>query len=175
MFYKHFLFESILQIWKRNLVWLFTIMSSRSSLSFVVIDQLLTELWPLDLVIFLGQVLGQTLFCMYTYLFSIFLAQQALHLYKSLVLLSINDNEVIDANYSKVKGHFMIKARCQRNPYFLSSCYQINSKLVLKEAYDLPLSWLVLRANGLDLHGSCCRSKIAYPKVNFLNRLNHIV
>jgi hypothetical protein len=34
-----------MQIIKWNLVWLFTIMSYRSSLSFVVIDQYLTELW----------------------------------------------------------------------------------------------------------------------------------
>jgi hypothetical protein len=33
------------QIMKWNLVWLFTIMSYRSSLSFVIIDQYLTELW----------------------------------------------------------------------------------------------------------------------------------
>jgi hypothetical protein len=41
-------FEFILQILKWNLVWLFTIMSYRSSLSFVIIDQYLTKLWPLD-------------------------------------------------------------------------------------------------------------------------------
>jgi hypothetical protein len=35
-------------IWKWNLVWLSTIISYRSSLSFVVIYQYLTELWPLD-------------------------------------------------------------------------------------------------------------------------------
>ena len=38
-----------MQIMKWNLVWLFTMMSYRSSLSFVVIDQYLPELWPLDL------------------------------------------------------------------------------------------------------------------------------
>jgi hypothetical protein len=47
-------FGWILQILKWNLVWLFTIMSYRSILSFVVIDQYLTELWPLDLECFGG-------------------------------------------------------------------------------------------------------------------------
>jgi hypothetical protein len=41
-------FKSILQILKWNLVWYFTAMSYRSSLSFVIIDQYLTESWPLD-------------------------------------------------------------------------------------------------------------------------------
>jgi hypothetical protein len=41
------------QIMKWNLVWLFTIMSYRSSLSFVIIDQILTELWVLGLRIFM--------------------------------------------------------------------------------------------------------------------------
>jgi hypothetical protein len=41
----------ILQILKWNSVWFFTIMSYGSLLSFVVIDQYLTELWPLDFLI----------------------------------------------------------------------------------------------------------------------------
>ena len=40
----------------------------------------------------------------------------------------------------KGQGRIMVKVGCQRNPYFLSSFYQINSKLGLKVAYELPLS-----------------------------------
>jgi hypothetical protein len=46
-------FGLILQILKWNLVWLFTIMSYRSSVGFVVTDQYLTELWALRLRIFM--------------------------------------------------------------------------------------------------------------------------
>jgi hypothetical protein len=38
------------------------------------------------------------------------------------------------------QGHIMVKVGCQRNPYFFSSFYQINSKLGVKVAYELPLS-----------------------------------
>jgi hypothetical protein len=44
-------FELNFQMLKRNLVWLFTILSYRSSLSFIVIDQYLSELWALGLKI----------------------------------------------------------------------------------------------------------------------------
>jgi hypothetical protein len=43
------IYELILQILTCNLVWVFTVMSCISNLSFVVIDQYLTELWPFDL------------------------------------------------------------------------------------------------------------------------------
>jgi hypothetical protein len=49
---RHF-YGLIFQILRWNLVWLFTIMSYRSSLSFIVIDQYLTELWTLGLRIFM--------------------------------------------------------------------------------------------------------------------------
>jgi hypothetical protein len=60
----------------------------------------------------------------------------------SLVQLSVDDNQVSDVNHSKVKSqsHFMVKAKCQRNPYILSSCYQINSQLGVKVVHGLPLS-----------------------------------
>jgi hypothetical protein len=38
------------------------------------------------------------------------------------------------------QGHVMVKVGYQRNPYFLSSSFQINSKLGVKVAYGLPLS-----------------------------------
>jgi hypothetical protein len=38
------------------------------------------------------------------------------------------------------QGHNMVKVGCQRNPYFFSSFYQINFKLGVKVAYELPLS-----------------------------------
>jgi hypothetical protein len=45
-----------------NLVWLFTMMSYRSSLSFVVIDQYLTKLWALGLWIFMKFSVFRTFF-----------------------------------------------------------------------------------------------------------------
>jgi hypothetical protein len=41
---------------------------------------------------------------------------------------------------SQGQGYIMVKVGCQRNPYFLSSFYQINSKLGVKLAYELLLS-----------------------------------
>jgi hypothetical protein len=83
--------------------------------------------------------------------FSIFLSKQALYLYN---ISCIVDNLWQSSHWyhhSKVKvkdkGHFMVKAKCQRNLYFLSSCYQINCKLGVKVEYGLPLTWLVLRAD----------------------------
>jgi hypothetical protein len=64
-------------------------------------------------------------------LFSNFLVQQALHLY----------------NKVRGQGRVMVKVRCQRKPYFLSSCYKINSKLGVKVAYGLSLTWLILEAD----------------------------
>jgi predicted transcriptional regulator len=55
-------FELILQILKWNLVWLFTIMSYRSILVFVIIDKYLTELWALGLRIFMKISVFQTFF-----------------------------------------------------------------------------------------------------------------
>jgi hypothetical protein len=58
--------------------------------------------------------------------------------------MSLSDSQLIDGTILKVKvkgqGHNMVKVSCQRNPYFLSSFYQINSKLGVKVAYELPLS-----------------------------------
>jgi hypothetical protein len=47
----------------------------------------------------------------------------------------------------KGQGHGIMKVGCQRNPYFLRSCHQINSKLGVKVAYGLPLSWLIFAAD----------------------------
>ena len=55
-------FGLIFQMLKWNLVWLFTMMSYRSSLSFVVIDQYLTELWALGLRIFMKFSVFRTFF-----------------------------------------------------------------------------------------------------------------
>jgi hypothetical protein len=38
------------------------------------------------------------------------------------------------------KGQIMVKVGCQRNPYFFSTFNQINFKLGVKVAYELPLS-----------------------------------
>jgi hypothetical protein len=55
-------FGLILQIMTWNLVWLFTIMLYRSSLSFVLNDQYLTELWALGLRIFIKISVFRTFF-----------------------------------------------------------------------------------------------------------------
>jgi small basic protein len=52
----------IFQILKWNWVWLFTMMSYRSSLSFVVIDRYVTELWALGLRIFMKISVFRTFF-----------------------------------------------------------------------------------------------------------------
>jgi hypothetical protein len=68
----------------------------------------------------------------------------------------------------------MVKVGCQRNPYFLSSCYQINSKLGEKVGYRLPLSWWILGADQFWpswvslwiehclLQGQILKSKVPY-------------
>jgi hypothetical protein len=38
------------------------------------------------------------------------------------------------------QGRAMVRVGFQRNPYFFSSFYQINSKLGVEVAYGLPLS-----------------------------------
>ena len=55
-------FGLFFRILKWNLVWLFAIMSCRSSLIFVVIDQFLTELWVLELGIFMKISVFRTFF-----------------------------------------------------------------------------------------------------------------
>jgi hypothetical protein len=44
---------------------------------------------------------------------------------------------------------FYGQSRCQRNPYFFSRCYQINSKLVVKVAYGLHSADYILGADQL--------------------------
>jgi hypothetical protein len=107
--------------------------------------------------------------------FSNVLAQQAIHLYNISFIVVSQGQSTHWWHKFKVKGHAMVKVDCQRNPYFLSSFHQINSKLCVKVAYGLPLSWLYFGPIGLDPHGSQCGSKIPYPKVKFWNRWNHTV
>jgi hypothetical protein len=58
-----------------------------------------------------------------------FLAQYALHLYNISCIVVTELWELHWWHHSKVKvecqGHIMVKVDCQRNPYFLSSFYQI--------------------------------------------------
>jgi hypothetical protein len=120
------------------------------------------------------------LFFLYVIIFAQhFLAQYALHLYNISCIVVTELQELHWWHHFKVKvkgqGHIMIKVGCQRNPYFLSSFYQINSKLGVKVAYGLPLSRLFLGPIGVDLHGSRCGLKFAYPKVKFWNWQYHFM
>ena len=80
-----------------------------------------------------------------------FLTQQALHPYNISCIVVPQWHPSHWWHHFKVKvkgqGHIMVKVGCQRNPYFLSSFYQINSKLGVKVASELPLSWLVFGAD----------------------------
>jgi hypothetical protein len=58
----------------------------------------------------------------------------------SLVQLSLNGTQLIDGTISRSSSKVKVMLWCQRNPYLLSSFYQINSKLGVKVAYSLPLS-----------------------------------
>jgi hypothetical protein len=62
----------------------------------------------------------------------------------------------------KSQGHVKVKVGCQRNPYFLNSCYQINSKLGVKVAYGLPLSGLIFGPIAL-----AAGRNLLTPKVKF--------
>ena len=80
-----------------------------------------------------------------------FLTQQALHPYNISCIVVPQWQPTHWWHHFKVKvkgqGHIMVKVGCQRNPYFLSSFYQINSKLGVKVASELPLSWLIFGAD----------------------------
>jgi hypothetical protein len=73
-----------------------------------------------------------------------FLIQQALHPYNISCTVVPQWLPTHWCHQFKVKvkhqGHAMIKVGCQRNPYFLSSFYQIKSKLGVKVACCLLLS-----------------------------------
>jgi hypothetical protein len=112
-----------------------------------------------------------------------FLTQQALHLYNIYCIVVPQGQSTRWWHHFKVKGHIMVKVGCQRNPYFLSSCYQINSKLGLKVEYGLPLSWLIfgdqpwpswvsLRVNICLLQGQILESKIPYRVVPHIKALD---
>jgi hypothetical protein len=78
----------------------------------------------------------------------------------------------------------MVKEGCQQNPYFLSSCYQINSKLSVNVGYGLPLSLLILGADrpspswvslpveNLLRQGQILKSKVPYRVVPHIKELD---
>jgi hypothetical protein len=76
-----------------------------------------------------------------------FLTQQALHPYNISCIVIPQWQPTHWWHHFKVnvngQGHAIVRVGCQRNPYFLSSFYQINSKLCVKVANGLPLSWLI--------------------------------
>jgi hypothetical protein len=68
----------------------------------------------------------------------------------------------------KGQGHTMVKVCCERNPYFLSSFYQIKSKLGVKVASELPLSWLVFWADRPSPSWVSLRVEICLPQGQIL-------
>jgi Na+/H+ antiporter NhaC len=85
------------------------------------------------------------LFFLYVIIFALhLLPRQALHLYNIYCIAVTKLRELHWWHHFKIKvkgqGHIMVKVGCQRNPYFLSSFYQINSKLGVQVASEVPLS-----------------------------------
>jgi hypothetical protein len=78
------------------------------------------------------------------------LTQQALHQYKISWIVVPQWQSTHWWHYFKVnlkdQGHVIVKVGCERNTYFLNGCNQINSKLGVKVAYGLLLSWLIFGA-----------------------------
>jgi hypothetical protein len=104
------------------------------------------------------------------------LPQQALHQCNISCIVVTEWRELHWWHHFKVEGqgHIMVKVGCQRNPYFLSSFYQINSNFGVKVAYELPLSWFIfgadrplpswvsLRVEICLLQGQILKSKVPY-------------
>jgi hypothetical protein len=66
------------------------------------------------------------------------------------------------------QGYIMVKVGCQRNPYFLSSFNQINSKLGVKVAYGLPLSLLLFGGrSALTFMGFAAGQNLLTRRSNF--------
>jgi hypothetical protein len=105
------------------------------------------------------------------------LPRQALHQYNISCIVVSQWQELHWWHHFKVKGqgYIMVKVGCQLNSYILSSLNQTNSKLGVKVAYELPLSWLVLRSNHKWPSWLAPGSKVVYPEVKFWNCKNHIV
>jgi hypothetical protein len=98
------------------------------------------------------------------------LPRQALHQYNISCIAVPQWQELHWWHHFKVKGegYIMVKVGCQRNPYFLSSFYQINSKLGVKVAYGLPLSWLIFGADQPWPSWVLLRVKICLPSGQIL-------
>jgi hypothetical protein len=101
-----------------------------------------------------------------------FLAQYALHLHIISCIVVTKWLELHWWHHFKVKvegqGHIMVKVGYKRNPYFLSSFYQINSKLCVKVAYGLPLGWLVFGVDQLWPPLVSLRVEICLPQGQIL-------
>jgi hypothetical protein len=95
-----------------------------------------------------------------------FLTQQALHPYNISCIVVPQWHPTNWWHHFKVKGqgHVMVKVWCQWNPYFLSTFYQINSKLGVKVANDLPLSWIIFRADWRWPSWVSLRVKVCLPQ-----------
>jgi hypothetical protein len=100
---------------------------------------------------------------MYGLLMSIFLAQQALYQYNIILYgwPSMTIKTLMSPFQSQRSSSFYGQSKVSMKHLFLSSS---NSKLRMKVAYGLPLSWLLLRVDRPWSHGSRCRSNIACPK-----------
>ena len=97
-----------------------------------------------------------------------FLTKQALHPHNISCIVVPQWQPTYWWHHFKVKvkgqGHIAVKEGCQRNPYFLSSFYQINSKLGVRVAYELPLSWLIFGADRPWTSWVSLRMEICLPK-----------
>jgi hypothetical protein len=107
------------------------------------------------------------------------LLRQALHQYNICCIVVTKWRELHWWHHFKVKGQIMVKVGCQRNPYFFSSFYQINSKLGVKVASELQLSWLIFGADRpwpswVSLRVEIClpQGQILKLKVPLLNVTN---
>jgi hypothetical protein len=78
-----------------------------------------------------------------------FLTQQALHPY-NISKLSLSDSQLIDGTISRLRSKVKVMLWWKKDvneTLIFSSFYQINSKLGVKVANGLPLSWLFFGAN----------------------------
>jgi hypothetical protein len=118
------------------------------------------------------------LFVFYVIIFAQhFLAQYPLHLYNISCIVVTEWRELHWWHHFKVKGqgHIMVKVSCN---IFLISFYQINSKLGVKVAYELPPSWLIfgadrpwpswvsLRVEICLPQGQILKSKVSYGTIS---------
>jgi hypothetical protein len=126
-----------------------------------------------DTVSPLGDMVHFGLFFLYIIIFAQHsLPRQALHQYNISCIVVPKLCELNWWHHLKVKvkglGCIMVEVGYQRNPYFLSSFYQINSKFGVKVAYELPLRWSIFGANQSWPSWVSLRVEICLPQGQIL-------